>query len=56
MHIFYNDTFDFRIAIKVNDFHQACDILRIYLKGKKYGTRELEVCDFKYESIDVILE
>ena len=34
MHIFYNDTFDFRIAIKVNDFHQACDILRIYLKGK----------------------
>lgn len=56
MHIFYNDTFDFRIVIKVNDFHHACEMLRTYLKGKKFGVHELEIGDFTHESIDIILE
>ena len=53
---FYNDTFDFRIVIKVNDFHHACEMLRTYLKGKKFGVHELEIGDFTHESIDIILE
>jgi len=56
MHIFYNGTFDFRIVINVDDFRQACDILRIYLKGKKYGVHELETGDFTHEHIDVVLQ
>ena len=55
MHIFYNEAFDFRIAIQVDNFHQACEILRDYLHGKKCGSHELEVADFKHEVVDIIL-
>ena len=57
MHIFYNGTFDFRIVIKVNDFHRACEMLRTYLKDKKkFGVHELGIDDFTHESIDIVLE
>ena len=56
MYTFYNNTFDFRILIRCSDYHQACEMLRKYLKGKKFGVHELEVSDFTYESVDVILQ
>ena len=50
MHIFYNETFDFRIVIKTEDFHIACDI-----NNNKFGVHKLTINDFTYEHVDVIL-
>lgn len=55
MHIFYNETFDFRIVIKVEDFHIACEKLREYINDNKFGVHRLTINDFTYEHIDVIL-
>ena len=55
MYIFYNDTFDFRIVIKTEDYHIACEKLREYLNDKKFGVHKLKMNDFTYEHVDVIL-
>lgn len=49
MHIFYNETFDFRIVVKAEDYHIACEKLREYINDK------LTINDFTYEQVDVIL-
>ena len=41
MHIFYNETFDFRIVIKTEDFHIACEKLREYINDNKKKNREV---------------
>lgn len=55
MHIFYNETFDFRIVIKTEDYHIACEKLREYISGNKFGSHKLTITDFTYEQVDVIL-
>lgn len=55
MHIFYNEAFDFRIVIKAEDFHIACEKLRGYINDKKFGVHKLTINDFTYEQVDVIL-
>lgn len=55
MHIFYNETFDFRIIVKAEDYHIACEKLREYINDKKFGVHELTITDFTYEQVDVIL-
>lgn len=55
MHIFYNDTFDFRIVIETEDYHIACEELREYLNDKKFGVHKLKMNDFTYEQVDVII-
>lgn len=55
MHIFYNKTFDFRIVIKTEDYHIACEKLREYLNDKNFGVHTLTINDFTYEHVDVIL-
>ena len=49
MHIFYNETFDFRIVIKIEDFHIACEKLREYINDNKFGLHKLTINDFTYE-------
>lgn len=53
MYIFYNETFDFRIAVQLDDYHIACEKLREYINDKKFGV--LTINDFTYEQVDVIL-
>lgn len=55
MHIFYNETFDFRIVIKAKDYHIACEKLREYINDNKFGVHKLTITDFTYEQVDVIL-
>lgn len=55
MHIFYNETFDFRIVIKTEDYHIACEKLREYINDNKFGSHKLTINDFTYEQVDVIL-
>lgn len=55
MYIFYNETFDFRIVVRSDDYHIACEKLREYINDKKFGSHELTINDFTYEQIDVIL-
>ena len=55
MHIFYNETFDFRIVIKAEDYHIACEKLREYINDNKFGLHKLTINDFTYEQVDVIL-
>lgn len=55
MHIFYNEAFDFRIVIKAEDFHIACEKLREYINDNKFGVHTLTINDFTYERVDVIL-
>ena len=55
MHIFYNETFDFRIAVQAEDYHIACEKLREYINDKKFGLHGLAINDFIYEQVDVIL-
>ena len=55
MHIFYNETFDFRIVIKTEDYHIACEKLREYINDKEFGVHTLTINDFTYEQVDVIL-
>lgn len=55
MHIFYNETFDFRIVIKTEDFHVACERLREYINDNKFGVHKLTINDFIYEHIDVVI-
>lgn len=55
MHIFYNETFDFRIVIKAEDYHIACEKLREYINDKEFGVYKLTITDFIYEHVDVIL-
>ena len=51
----YNETFDFRIVIKTEDFHIACEKLREYINDNKFGVHKLTINDFTYEQVDVIL-
>lgn len=55
MYIFYNETFDFRIVIKAEDCHIACEKLREYINDNKFGLHKLTINDFTYEHVDVIL-
>lgn len=55
MYIFYNDTFDFRIVIKTEDYHVACEKLREYINDKKFGVHKLTITDFIYEQVDAII-
>ena len=55
MYIFYNETFDFRIAVQAEDYHIACEKLREYINDKKFGVRKFTINDFTYEQVDVIL-
>ena len=55
MHIFYNETFDFRIVIKTENFHIACEKLREYINDKEFGVNKLTITDFIYEQVDVVL-
>lgn len=55
MNVFYNETFDIRIAIDVQDFHAAVEKLREYLTNQSYGSHKLTVNDFEYENVDVVL-
>lgn len=55
MHIFYNETFDFRIVIKTEDFYIACEKLREYINDKEFGVNKLTITDFIYEQVDVVL-
>lgn len=52
MHIFYNEAFDFRIVVKAEDYHIACEKLRKYI-NKEFGTHKLTINDFIYEHIDI---
>lgn len=55
MHIFYNDTFDFRIMVKAEDYHIACTKLREYINDNEFGVHKLTINDFTYEQVDVII-
>lgn len=55
MHIFYNDTFDFRIVVKAEDYHIACEKLRKYINDNKFGVHKLTINDFTYEQVDMVL-
>lgn len=55
MHVFYNETFDFRIVIKAEDYHIACEKLIEYINDKEFGVHKLTINDFIYEQVDVIL-
>ncbi len=55
MHIFYNDTFDFRIVVKAEDYYIACEKLREYINDKKFGVHKLTINDFTYEQVDVVI-
>ena len=55
MHIFYNDTFNFRIVVKAEDYHIACEKLREYINDKKCGVHKLTINDFTYEQVDVVI-
>lgn len=55
MHIFYNEIFDFRIVVKAEDYHIACEKLREYINNKEFGVHKLTINDFTYEQVDVVI-
>lgn len=55
MHIFYNNAFDLRIVIMVDDFHVAIEKLKEYLCDNTIPEHKLNVTDFEYEVIDKII-
>lgn len=55
MHIFYNEAFDFRIVIKTEDYHVACEKLREYINDKEFGVHKLTITDFIYEQVDMVI-